>query len=379
MRFTRAAVWGVMLAVLASGCRMGTMDDEEFDRLYGDRIKGPGGLSMFYGDEAAVLAATLLAKLGPEVQVKSLTLYYDRAMFEAQTKDDATRKLRYQYQDGDLDPDETSSPISTSEAAEFYQLADVLAADLPASVQTAHKALGAPGKFVRMVNVNLDRNYPEYLAARAQPGSDDARLRRMYLGPEADPRDRGIRLTFFFGESSAFSRVEMDTWGHVLEVSHAQVAVPGELIVEEPVLFQGTTMADAATRLHKALGHSPMRLVRILVYPSYASFEVEDPAVPGSTDTYDFRNGRWSGNASRHTRSRDADLLTFDLADAELQSLSKWVDSALPAGAQATISTYVIVEGTPGSPQPRVQVYATVDGQTRWYTMTPGGTIIKEN
>lgn len=379
MRFGWAALLGVMVAVMASGCRMGTMDDEEFDRLYGDRIKGPGGLSMFYGDEAGRMAQTLLEKLGPEVQVKSLTLYYDRAIFEAQTKEDPSRMMRYQYQDGDLEPDETSSPISASEASEFYRLADVFSTDLRESVQAAHKALGTPGKFVRMVNVNLDRNYAAYLAAKGQPGLDDARLRRIHLGPETDPRDRGIRLTFLFGESSAFSRVEMDAWGHVLETSHAQVAVPGQLLAEEPVLFRGTTMADAAARLKKALGDSPMRLVRILVYPSYASFEVEDPALPGSTDTYDFRNGRWSGNANRHSRPGGSSLLTFDLSDAALESLPKWLDSALPPGAQITSSTYVIVEGTPGSSQPQVQVYATVDGQTRWYTMTPGGTIIKEN
>ncbi len=367
----------LMLALVStlSACQWGTIPDEEFDRLYGDRIKGPGGLSLFYGNEAARMQTTLANKLGSDAQIRSLNLYYDRALFEAQTAQDPSRQMSYTYDDGDLEPDESSSPISASDSQEFFRLSDVPLADLQVLVQQAQKALGVPNKFVRLVSVGLDREYKEYVKAISDGGSPgDLRLRRGFLGPEANPLDKGVRLSFSFGESSAMSRVEMDAFGRIIQVSYPDVVQPGAAPVPSLNLFAGTAMADAATRMEKSLAPTVMQVNRVLVYPTYASFYMVDPKDPSLVETFDFRDGGFRGNSSWNRSQSSGDNPSVPLSQAKLTEIPKWIDAANQALEGNAKAKYVILDAqNPGVP-PHVTVYMDVQGRSIWVEMSTEGT-----
>lgn len=366
------------IVVPLCACQWGTMPDEEFDRKYGDRLKGPGGTSMFYGTEASTFAQSVAKELGTDGLVSDLSLSFKSAYFEGQVPGDTTRKQGYRYEDGSFDLDEASDPITNSEAGEFFRIGDVPLDNLPELVRIAHQALGEKDRFVRMVTVSVDRYYIEYLTAKSTPGAvDDVRLRRLYLGPEASPSDKGIRLRFHFGESGASSSVELDANGRVVSVSKADVVTSGGAApAPKPSMLDAVSVLAASRRLEAAFGVSPLSFREILVYPDYIYFTVVDPKDTGRTERYDFRDGQF-GRASITTDTKGQAERSFTLQEANLALMDLWLEKALKAAGPIALVKYLDVEPRYRQDSLSVVVHMESGGRSIWAQLAPDGTLVE--
>jgi len=389
LRPRRLTVLAVLLALasLVSGCSWGTMPEEEFDRLYGDRLKGTGGVSMFYGTEAALLGDALASALGKDGMIQSATLYFNRANLDAQDPSDRSREKQFSYEDGSLSPWDGSSPISADNAAEFFKASDVPWARIPEIVEAAHKGLGTRDVFVRHANISKDSRYVDFLKGSAGlEGEKLAQRLRLTVGPEATLQDTGIRLMLYFGESSAPSSVEMDTAGHVLRVQRAAVAAAsdvgkatpagvGAAGAPSPALLTGPVPEEAASRLMAALNAPNLEVTAVRIYDSHLSFDVVSPADASTIESYTFRDrGFDAGSAQGNSRAQREKA--FLLRDARLDRLQENVRAGLASIQEGFRPTHAFIEKQEQG-SVALTLYVQRDGQTEYVTLAADGSWVR--
>ncbi len=227
MRIASTYILIVTLFLSLSACQWGTIPDEEFQEKYGDRIKGRLGLSMFYGDEARNLAAKIRSELGENALIHDIILYYNRAIVTAQVPSDPSKIGHYLYEEGDWTADPSARPITKEQAESFFRASDLPLDRLPELVKQAQQALGEPDKFVRVVQVRLDRNYPDHLKLTSPDTPPEEAARISPIGHRTfAPDEPGINLQFTLGRASESSTVTTNAAGTPHSVIRFQPITP---------------------------------------------------------------------------------------------------------------------------------------------------------
>jgi hypothetical protein len=147
-------------------------------------------------------------------------------------------------------------------------------------------------------------------------------------------------------------------------------------------LFAGAALVDAAAKFKEKVG-GPLKLLEMLVYPTYAKIQAQDPKKAENVDEYEFRNGKVSDpvpvKIQKMGSGASLEPNLFPLDEVNLAGFAELITKAVAAAKiDDGKATHVMIKrGLPFNKDITLRVFIKGTRKDGWVEADAKGNIVK--